>query len=607
MNLGDVFLRLLADDKGFEKSVVASGEKAGDKAGQSLGARLKAALSPKNLAVAGFAAAAGGIGLFAAGLGQAVKDLMRIEQIGAQTDAVIRSTGGAAKVTRDDIDDMAQSIEKLSGIEAESVTEGQNLLLTFTNIRNEAGEGNDVFTRATEAMVDYGVAMGTDAKGGAIQLGKALNDPIKGIAALGRAGVQFTEDQKEMIRGFVETGDLLSAQKIILEELETQFGGSAEAFGETNAGKIAKFQNEVGDMFESIILGAVKVGEVLGADPFEGFAMNFGDQSDRIQTMADRMGETFDTLKNRIYDRMEETGESFTEAANHIDGEWANLSVELERETGRMMVGVGDAISAGIETEIKPEYKRMAAEGVSIMSAEARNFRDAAFQNQVAYAKGLLDGQDQPRVQMEALKQMQAEVLTSTAEQNRLLGQLNSKELAAGLADSRPAVRAQAEATRMAIVNQLAGLGIEAYQWGHNSALGLAGGMDRGYGVVVDSAGRLGGAIRGQIGINSEPEAHDSPLRGITKWGGNIVRTIADDILAHLGVGSAAAGALAGALVPGFGGAMPLAGGAMASGMGGGVTYQLVVNGVERTFNSRDDFMNALADLSRFGDGGLGG
>jgi hypothetical protein len=82
-----------------------------------------------------------------------------------------------------------------------------------------------------------------------------LNDPIAGLSALSRAGIQFTDSQKETIKSLVEMGDTAGAQTIILQELEKQFGGSAEAFGETTAGMIAKFQNELGELGESIAAG----------------------------------------------------------------------------------------------------------------------------------------------------------------------------------------------------------------------------------------------------------------------------------------------------------------------------------------------------------------
>lgn len=202
----------------------------------------------KGIAI-GAAAAVVGIGLAIAG---GVKSLMRIEKIGAQTNAVIKSTGGAANVTRKQIDALAGSLEAMSGVEAETITEGQNLLLTFTNIQNRVGKGNDIFDRATRVMTDMSVALGQDMKSSSIQLGKALNDPIKGVTALQRVGVSFTAKQKAMIKKLVESGDVLGAQKIILAELNKEFGGSAKALGETMPGKIARFKHALGTLQEEI-------------------------------------------------------------------------------------------------------------------------------------------------------------------------------------------------------------------------------------------------------------------------------------------------------------------------------------------------------------------
>ena len=87
------------------------------------------------------------------------------------------------------------------------IQSGANVLLTFTNIRNEVGRGNDIFNQATGLALDMSVALGHDLASSNIQLGKALNDPIKGITALQRVGVAFTEQQKEQITTLVESGD----------------------------------------------------------------------------------------------------------------------------------------------------------------------------------------------------------------------------------------------------------------------------------------------------------------------------------------------------------------------------------------------------------------
>lgn len=190
----------------------------------------------------------------------AAKSLIRIEQIGAQTDAVLKSTGNTANTTRKEIDALAGKLEELTGAEAESTTMGQNMLLTFTNIRNGVGKGNDIFNQATTAMLDMGTAMnggvapaGEQLKATAIQLGKALNDPIKGVTALSKVGVTFTSQQKEQIKTMVEAGNTMGAQKLILAELNKEFGGSAEAFGNTTAGKIAILKHRFGTMTEELM------------------------------------------------------------------------------------------------------------------------------------------------------------------------------------------------------------------------------------------------------------------------------------------------------------------------------------------------------------------
>jgi hypothetical protein len=151
------------------------------------------------------------------------------QRIGRLTTQVIQSTGGAAGVSAKQVSDLANAIARKTGVDDEAIQSGENLLLTFTNIRNEAGKGNDVFSQATSIITDMSVALGQDMKSSAIQVGKALNDPIKGVTALQRVGVSFTASQKEQIATLVESGRTMEAQKLILSELTKEFGGAAEA------------------------------------------------------------------------------------------------------------------------------------------------------------------------------------------------------------------------------------------------------------------------------------------------------------------------------------------------------------------------------------------
>jgi hypothetical protein len=189
----------------------------------------------KMAALVGGAAALGGL---VATLKIGIDEFMGAQKVLAQTGAVLRSTGGAANVTSKQIGTMSESLMKLSGVDDEAIQSGQNLLLTFTKIRNETGAGNKIFDQATVAMLDLSVAMGKDLSSSAILVGKALNDPVKGVGALSKAGVQFTASQKDTIKALVDSGNVIGAQKMILKELEVQFAGSAKAAGKTLPGQL---------------------------------------------------------------------------------------------------------------------------------------------------------------------------------------------------------------------------------------------------------------------------------------------------------------------------------------------------------------------------------
>lgn len=165
---------------------------------------------------------------------------------GAQLQATLESTGYAAGLTREALDKQAESLMKVSTFDDDAITGAQSLLLTFTNIRGEIAE------KTTPAILDLATKMGGDLQGATIQIGKALNDPIKGITALTKVGVSFSESQKDTIKSLVETGHTAQAQQMILSELNTEFGGSAAAAAGTYQGQLQILKNEFGNIKEEI-------------------------------------------------------------------------------------------------------------------------------------------------------------------------------------------------------------------------------------------------------------------------------------------------------------------------------------------------------------------
>jgi hypothetical protein len=242
------WVSLIPTAKGFQSKVAGEIGPDVEKAGKAAGKQYEKG-------------AAGGIGKVKAALAGAfvggaaisvlkgfVADARESQQIGARTVNVIKTTGGAAHVTADQVGALATAISNKTGVDDEAIQSGENLLLTFTNVRNEVGKGNDIFNQASSLVTDMSVALGQDAKAGALQLGKALNDPIKGVGALSRVGVSFTEQQKKQIATLVKSGDTLGAQKVILAELGKEFGGAAEAA----ATPTKKLSVTVGNLKESI-------------------------------------------------------------------------------------------------------------------------------------------------------------------------------------------------------------------------------------------------------------------------------------------------------------------------------------------------------------------
>ena len=194
-------------------------------------------------------AAAAGISKF---LGDAVKMAQEAEIIQADLDAVIKSTGGAAGMTADEINDMATQLSGVTRFEDDVIVKADAMLLTFTKI------GKEVLPDATLAVLNMAEKFGS-VEAATMQIGKALNDPVTGVGALRRVGVALSEEQEAAVKKLVEGGDIAGAQLIILKELETEFGGAAVAAAQTSAGQMDILNNKLGNTQGAIGAGLLPV------------------------------------------------------------------------------------------------------------------------------------------------------------------------------------------------------------------------------------------------------------------------------------------------------------------------------------------------------------
>jgi hypothetical protein len=267
------------------------------------------------------------------------------QKVQAQTEAALKSTGAAAGLTADQIGDLAGSIAAYSGTDDEAIQKGENLLLTFTNIKDAAGDGNDIFDQTTKIMVDMAQAMGTDAAGQAIQLGKALNDPVKGITALTRVGVTFTAEQKAQIAAMEKAGDTAGAQRVILAELNKEFGGSAAAFGKTLPGSIARFDVALGDVEE-------KIGGML-AGPLADLASWLADSIPKVAELVGQANDLATSLGNLTGDATPEQPRDGLgwDINTFIFGEQALNDVKGGKFYGTILDSIGDGFHSAIGQE----------------------------------------------------------------------------------------------------------------------------------------------------------------------------------------------------------------------------------------------------------------
>ena len=231
---------------------------------------LKAGLKEAKAGLGGFGQAAKSMGLdilsagaiigtFTKGLQFVVGSAAEAEVQTVRLNAVLKATGGAAGLSADELTDMASELSNLTGVEDEAIIAAESVMLTFRSL------GSDIFPQAMQAAMDLSATMGTDLQSAVVMVGKALQEPIEGVSTLRRVGVMLSDEQEKQVKDFMAVNDVASAQGIILEELGMEFGGVAEAMGDTFQGNVNKLKTSFGNLAE--MLGGPVVegaGEAMG-------------------------------------------------------------------------------------------------------------------------------------------------------------------------------------------------------------------------------------------------------------------------------------------------------------------------------------------------------
>lgn len=140
---------------------------------------------------------------------------------------VIKSQGYISGLTTKQVRNYASALQETTGVTDEVILKSSQLLLSFSSINK------DIFKEAQRTALDMTAGLNAGAistetlKTQTMALGKALEDPVKGMASLRRMGTTFNAETKTLITTLVEEGKVLEAQKILLQEINKQYGGNA--------------------------------------------------------------------------------------------------------------------------------------------------------------------------------------------------------------------------------------------------------------------------------------------------------------------------------------------------------------------------------------------
>ena len=168
------------------------------------------------------------------------------EQAEVRLEATLRATGNAIGMSSKELKDLASSFQEVTTYGDEAIIEVEKLFVASGSVSRQA------LPRATEAVLDLAAAMGEDLGASAKRLAKALADPKSNLDALKDANIQLSDAQKEEIKALQEQGDLMGAQSIILEKVESSYGGIAKAIADTDTGKLTQISNVWGDIKEGL-------------------------------------------------------------------------------------------------------------------------------------------------------------------------------------------------------------------------------------------------------------------------------------------------------------------------------------------------------------------
>jgi hypothetical protein len=611
-----------------------------EKATQGFAGKIKNILSPRNVI--------GAAGIFGVGLGanalvqyagDAAEAFGELEQTVNTIDEVFGDSSGK-------IHEWGETAAETAGMSQQTFMSSAAIMgQTLQNMGFTIEESADRTVELLGRAADMALAFGKRPQDALLAITAAMRGERDTIEKFGVAIKQVDVNAKIAALGLdtstaaaKKNAEAVAVVELVLEQSADQAGRFAESSDDIAARMAtanARFDDfiakDVGAAIASIQQGAFIAADAIGkwfgeaSDDIDAFALNFGHQRAEIMNTAEGIGLDFVTLKDRV-DAFMRQGYSF-EIALDLAANTSSVAPAITTLTDAARDEFLDQVEddrmgaepAGYKTSQTYADGIVTGREVVVLSAEEiaqipideieeryEAIKLAGGQAVLEYAQGLLTKQTDVELAIQGALQVVEDEMNFMEEFAYLSGQETILQEARGLAaqEGKDASVLAIDAALQLIRDRMDQLKVDALYYGEGVMVTFAAGIVNKLGVVRDASRQLAQGVSSQARIESEPPDHTSPLYGITKWGGNIVQTIADGIYGNLGAASGAAGALAGSLVPSMGGAATMGMGVSAMPMGGGNTYVLHVAGVPYVVQSGQEMIDKLMELGVLnGDG----
>ena len=255
--------KALADLEARIKGIAETSEEASQETRDLASAHDNAAASARRQGIsiaelaAGYAAAALSIGSIYSALREAYLAAEEENRSLERLQATLEATGRNGEISVRRIDAAASVLEDTLFADKQAIIDASAELAIMENV------SSSLFERIFTTAADLSAVLGTDIRNAITDLGRALEDPEEGMTRLRRQGIFISDGLTGQIIQLQNQNRLYEAQSLLLDEIDSKVGGTAEQMADVSAAlsfstAVGKFQGAFGQYLTDVFGPAIQ-------------------------------------------------------------------------------------------------------------------------------------------------------------------------------------------------------------------------------------------------------------------------------------------------------------------------------------------------------------